>query len=120
MRNIRKDIEQLYDCTADVYEFSKAKNPLTRITEDKEVLMYKNIPCRISRIKASNLNKENSVPTTEFIVKLFCSKDIDIREGSKVLVFKDGKELEYISGVSMSYSYHQEIPLRQYKKAGEV
>lgn len=120
MRNIRKDIERLYDCKADVYEFSKFKNPDTRITEDREVLKHENIACRISRIKTSQLNKDNKIPTTEFTSKLFCSNEIEIKEGSKIVISKNHKKISFISGVSMSYSYHQEVPLKLLKKAGEV
>lgn len=120
MRNVRKDLERLYDCTANIYEFSKVKNPDTRITEDVEVLKFENIACRISRVKTSDLRKESNIPTTEFTTRLFCSNEIDIKEGSKVVVSKQGKEITFISGVSMLYSYHQEVALKLFKKEGEV
>ena len=92
-------------------------------TRFKEEVLYERISCRISyetiasskrssRTERLAFTRKNNTLSAEIsaTVKLFVSPDLDIPPGSKVVVFKEGKELCFISsGIAAIYPGHREI-----------
>ena len=89
----------------------------------KEEILYEGIPCRISyesvlpskkssRLERLSFTRKNDTMAAEIsaTVKLFVSADADIPSGSKIVVFKQGMELCFVSsGIAAVYPGHKEI-----------
>nr|DAV07588.1 MAG TPA: head closure knob [Caudoviricetes sp.] len=110
---VRKSpLEILYTDRCDIYNWESVKDPTTKVTEHKKVLRYENIPCRVSFKTISAVNQSTFEPVISQVVKLFLSKDIEIKAGSEIVVYRGGKVLQYkCSGLPAVYSNHQEIIL---------
>lgn len=110
---VRKSpLEILYTDRCDIYNWESVKDPITKVTEHKKVLRCENIPCRISFKTISAVNQSTYEPILTQIVKLFLSKDIEIKAGSEIVVYRGGKVFQYkCSGLPAIYTNHQEIIL---------
>lgn len=113
----RKTIERLYIDICSIYEYQKAKDPKTKITESKLVKVFENIPCRISFKNVATAQQTDSSATISQITTLFISPEIVIKENSKIDIIRNDRVLEYKnSGTPAIYSTHQEISLNLYKE----
>lgn len=110
---VRKNpLEILYTDRCDIYSWESVKDPTTKVTEHKKVLRYENIPCRVSFKNITSVNQTTYEPIISQVVKLFLSKDIEIKAGSEIVVYRGGKVFQYkCSGLPAIYSNHQEIIL---------
>lgn len=112
----RKIIESLYQDLCDVIEKQSIKNPTTHITEQKDITVLKNQPCRLSFQNITSVS-EGNVAIQAQVVKLFIAPEIEIKAGSKIMVTHKGRTLWYKrSGTPAIYSNHQEIILEQLDK----
>lgn len=104
-------IESLYIDTCNVYEFQHVADPETGITSQQEVLVHKDVPCKLSYMTQKQAG--DGVGSSLILsVKLFLSLDLDIKPGSKIDVTKSGKTVSYKnSGMPARYINHQEIIL---------
>lgn len=115
--NARKAVESAYTGTCTVIEFQNVKNPVSGITEAREVITAENVPCR-----ASFESKTAAVPTLTAAkaaqgIRLFIAPEIKIKSGSKVTVTQNGVTAEYgVSGVPAVYITHQEIMLELFRE----
>ena len=114
--------EALFDCGCRVIVRKKYK-AADGSTQFNEEVLYENIPCRISyesldpskrssRLDRMNFSRKNDTLSSEIsaTVKLFVSADNDIPPGSRIVVFKEGKELCFVSsGIAAIYPGHKEI-----------
>lgn len=107
----------MYTDTCTVIEYRGIKDPITKITKHEEVIILENQPCRLSLKDSSPSNEEDETHSSATkITKLFISPDIRIREGSKIIITKNGVTRKYqSSGIPSIYEYHQEIGLRIFK-----
>ena len=107
----RKFVESLYLDTCNIYEFQHVLDETTGITSQQEVLVYKDVPCKLSY--ETKKQSGDGVGSSLFLsVKLFLSPDLDIKPGSKIDVTKSGKTVSYKnSGLPARYINHQEILL---------
>lgn len=110
---LEKAICVLFDCYCDVYYNEEViKDGL--ITGHKRKKVFEEIKCRIS-YKNGTRKLLSTKQTTKLAeasqgVKLFLPKDIEIKEGSEIVVFKKGKELKFkYSGIEACYDGHKEI-----------
>lgn len=107
----RKFIEKLYIDTCNIYEFQRVVDPDTGITSQQEVLVYENVPCKVS-YETKKQAGDGVGSSLILSVKLFLSLDLDIKPGSKIDVTKSGKTASYKnSGLPARYINHQEILL---------
>lgn len=112
----RKIIESLYQDLCDVIEKQSIKNPITHITEQKDITVIQKQPCRLSFQNINSVSEGNVAIQTQ-IVKLFIAPELDIKAGSKIVVTHKGRTLSYKrSGTPAIYSNHQEIVLEQLDK----
>lgn len=113
----RGSLERLYTDICSIYEYQKAKDPKTKITEAKLVKVFENVPCRISFKNIAAVQQTDSSATISQITTLFISPEIVIKENSKIDIIRNGRVLEYKnSGTPAIYCTHQEISLSLYKE----
>lgn len=108
----RKAIEMTYNATCTIRECESKKDPVTKVTSKKEVVLLENQPCSISYKSVTTANQTESVSTVQQVIKLFIAPEIIVKEGSKLEITHDGIMEEFKnSGKSAVYSSHQEIVL---------
>ncbi len=106
----RQMIEELYEGTCNIYEKTNVTDPVTKITGQKEKLIYENAACRLSytRITPSYKQAEG--------VKLFLAPEMLVRPGSKIVVTQNNVTETYkMSSLAAVYTSHQEIVLEAWK-----
>ncbi len=115
MNAVRKALESMYEDTCSVFEQQKVKDPITHVTEFKEVEVYTNAKCRLSFSTIQSTSK-GDVSSLVQITKLFISPEVDIKPGSKIKVTHEGITTDFTrSGVPAIHSNHQEIVLELFK-----
>ncbi|EQG37015.1 hypothetical protein QIO_1080, partial [Clostridioides difficile DA00129] len=91
--------------------YQPIKDPVTKRTNNKEVIVLENQPCKLSYKNIVSAT-EGKVAKLEQTIKLFISPDIEIKAGSKLII----NDKEYVrSGESAIYPNHQEIILELFK-----
>lgn len=114
----KKAIERLYDCTCDIYEYRQVVDE-NNISCQEEVLVYSNLPCRLSYATLFSSTQSRAVNYTKTSAKLFISPEVKISAGSKVKIYKNGMCIEFKnSGEPAIYNSHQEIKLDLLKNWG--
>ncbi|WP_410496387.1 hypothetical protein QTL86_02650 [Cellulosilyticum sp. ST5] len=112
----RRAMESLYEHNCTVIEYGKVKNPVTKITEMKEIAVLENQPCKLSFFTSKAANQTESANQVTQVIKLFVAPEIIIKEGSKLVITHNGKVSEYKnSGVPSIFPTHQEIVLELFK-----
>ncbi|MDE3416874.1 hypothetical protein QJK98_20220, partial [Clostridioides difficile] len=104
-------IEMLYRDKCTIVEYQPIKDPVTKRTNNKEVIVLENQPCKLSYKNIVSAT-EGKLAKLEQTIKLFISPDIEIKAGSKLII----NDKEYVrSGESAIYPNHQEIILELFK-----
>ncbi|QEH69920.1 hypothetical protein [Cellulosilyticum sp. WCF-2] len=112
----RRAMELLYEHTCTVIEYRKVKNPVTKITEMKEIAVLENQPCKLSFSTIKSSEQTESANQVNQVIKLFIAPEVEIKEGSKLVITHNGKVSEYKnSGVPSIFPTHQEIVLELFK-----
>ncbi|EGT4668650.1 hypothetical protein DFW37_15685 [Clostridioides difficile] len=107
----RKAIEMLYRDKCTIVEYQPVKDPVTKRTNNKEVIVLENQPCKLSYKNIVSAT-EGKLAKLEQTIKLFISPDIEIKAGSKLII----NDKEYVrSGESAIYPNHQEVILELFK-----
>ena len=99
----------------DSYEYVKEKQT-NGSTAHKERLVLADIPCRIS-FKTVNQTVEGAKSSTPVqSIKLFIPNGINIKDGSKLVITRQGEATAYKnSGVLSKYATHSELGLELFK-----
>ncbi|HBF4772989.1 phage protein [Clostridioides difficile] len=107
----RKAIEMMYRDKCTIVEYQSIKDPITKRTNNKEVVVLENQPCKLSYKNIISAT-EGKVAKLEQVIKLFISPNIEVKAGSKLII----NNKEYVrSGESAIYPNHQEIILELLK-----
>lgn len=107
----RKAIEMLYRDKCTIVEYQPIKDAITKRTNNKEVIVLENQPCKLSYKNITSAT-DGKVAKLEQTIKLFISPNIEIKAGSKFII----NDKEYVrSGESAIYPNHQEIILELLK-----
>ncbi|HGL5527905.1 TPA: hypothetical protein ACKFIY_003723, partial [Clostridioides difficile] len=107
MDKTRKAIEMLYRDKCTIVEYQPIKDPITKRTNNKEIVVLENQSCKLSYKNIVSAT-DGKVAKLEQTIKLFISPDIEIKAGSKLII----NDKEYVrSGESAIYPNHQEIIL---------
>lgn len=107
----RKAIERLYTDSCNVIEYQEIEDPDTHITDMQEVVVYENVPCKLSH-KTIQSSGEGVASSLILSSKLILSPDLKIKAGSKIDVTREGVTTCYKnSGEPARYNNHQEIIL---------
>ncbi|MBD5461505.1 MAG: hypothetical protein HDR24_00370 [Lachnospiraceae bacterium] len=112
-RNIhRQAVEMMYEGSCCIYEKRNATNPDTKITSQKEVLVFEDMCCRLSFSKVLPAYKQAEGAKQEQQVRLFIAPEIVVKPGSKIIVSQNGMTETYkMSSLAAVYTSHQEIVL---------
>ena len=120
MLNHGDAIKKLWVGQCDIYVREYGVND-SGVNEPREVLKFKGQPCRLSFYSA--LNSAITSPSgsgaseTHQNIKLFLDSDIQIPEGSKIIVTQNGRTTAYCqSSPPLVYAFHQEICLKLFKE----
>lgn len=114
---LTKAVSRLWTGRCDVVEYAEVTDEKTHITNMQEVTTLKDIPCRISFETIKEAQQTEAPAKGEQIIKLFVGSDINIPEGSKIIVTQNGVTGEYkASGIPAVYTAHQEILLEVFKE----
>lgn len=103
----------MWDGRMTVYGSKSEFNEITKITElENDVVLAKDIPCRISFKTISKVSEQDGAFKTAQEIKLFCAPEIEIAEGSRLVITQNDMTNTYEkSGTPAMYTYHQEIIL---------
>lgn len=105
----------MYIGVCDVIEYRKVKRD-NNSTGSIEVVVYENVPCRLSFGSSSEANQTDTATEIKQTVKLFVAPEIEINSGSKIIVTQNNKCAEYSnSGEVKMYPTHQEINLKLFR-----
>ncbi|WP_019555206.1 hypothetical protein [Propionispira raffinosivorans] len=116
-RLARKAQEKTYEGRCTVTEYGKVKDPVTHITEEKDITAYKDQACRLSYSSAPATGPSQTADSLEQSITLFIAPDLVIKPGSKINVVQNGRTEAYKqSGKAAVYSTHQEINLELYEE----
>ena len=115
-RRHRAVIEQTYDGTCKMYEQKPVKNPDTKVTSHKEVLVLEGIPCHLSFSGTAPAAASGTATAVVQTIKLFLTPELIIPPGSRIEVSQQGRTESYgQSGKAAVYSSHQEILLELWR-----
>ncbi|MCO8812783.1 hypothetical protein KLO35_14195 [Clostridioides difficile] len=107
----RKAIELLYRDKCTIVEYKPIKDPVSKRTNNKEVIVLENQPCKLS-YKNITSTEEGKVAKLTQTIKLFISPNLNIKAGSKLII----NNKEYVrSGEPAIYPNHQEVILELFK-----
>lgn len=115
-RQARKAIESMYDGVCTISNYQNIEDPITFVTELKEVEVIKDQPCRLSYSSLPVTNQTDSFAGVNQSIKLFIAPEVNIPAGSKIVVTQNGRTTVYKnSGQPAIYSTHQEIFLELFE-----
>jgi hypothetical protein len=116
MVNIDSVLETLYKGACSITEYRPKLNLVNKRTEHGEVVVYNNIPCRLSFETIKSSDESSTVNSVSQITKLFLSSKYNIKPGSKITVTQNEITTKYqSSGKPAVYSSHQEIILKLFE-----
>ena len=111
-RQARKAIESRYDGVCTISNYQNIEDPITFVTELKEVEVIKEQPCRLSYSSIPATTQTDTINAVSQSIKLFIAPEVNIPAGSKIVVTQNGRTTVYKnSGQPAIYSTHQEINL---------
>lgn len=114
----RMAIESTYDGLCTVTEFQQVKDPVTKVTKQKQVVVLKDQPCALSQVTLASAHSSDTNNAIDYDAKLFISPDIKIKSGSRIRVVQDGMDYEFEeTGEPFRYPTHQEIKLKRVDRA---
>lgn len=116
-KRARKAIETLYGGVCSIVIYDDITDPETHLTEKGEVVIYENIPCKLSfETLKSNTASETYAEKGQG-TKLFLNPELTIPSGAKIVVEQNGVVNAYsLSGEPAVYPSHQEIPLELFER----
>ena len=107
----RKYIETLYLDKCDIYEYRTVVNSDDYTTGTEEVLVHKDVPCKMS-CDSRNPSYDGVSESQYQRIKLIVNPEIEIKAGSRIVVTRGGKSISYNnSGTPAKFFNHQEITL---------
>ncbi|MGL5715042.1 MAG: hypothetical protein ACRCXT_06865 [Paraclostridium sp.] len=111
LKQAKKALETMYTGKCTIYEYQEVKDPVTKRTTSREVMLTENYPCRLS-YKSITKTNDGNIPTLTQVIKLFISNEIEVKAGSKIVVTQNNKTTEYKNtGEPAIYTNHQEVIL---------
>lgn len=112
----KKNLVVLFEDKCDIYEYVKEKQS-NGSTAHKEKLVLADIPCRISFKTVNQVAESTKSSTPVQSIKLFIPNDINIKDGSKIVITRQGETTAYKnSGVLSKYATHGELGLELFKE----
>ncbi len=112
----RQAVELMYDGTCNIYERENTTDPDTKITSQKEVMVFEGTPCRVSFSRVLPAYKQGEGAKQEQQVRLFLAPEVTVKPGSKIVVTQNQVTETYkMSSLAAVYTSHQEIVLEAWE-----
>lgn len=116
-KNVKKAIESLYEGKCNVYGYGTVTDNKSHLTNNKEYMIFKDIPCRLSVKNVVPSNQGEPVNSVLQEIKLFLNPDYEIKPGCKIVVTQNGITEAYKNSSQPNVkSNHQEISLELFKE----
>ena len=113
-RAVQRALETLWTDRVTVYRKQKVTDPVTHITDFREVAILEGQPCKLSFETLAAAEGDPAAAVSQ-AVKLFLSPDVTVPAGCRVVVTRPNKTervLTYTSsGLAGMFHNHQEISL---------
>ena len=111
-KKARPAIERLYTHRCDIYGFQSEKDDASGLTEQKEVCLCENQPCRLSFELSYPLEQTGKAAESSQRTKLFLPPEVNAPCGCKITVTVNEEKLNFAySGEQALYDTHKEIRL---------
>lgn len=115
LEKAKKAIQSLWAGVCNIFGFKDVEDEYGA-TSHAEVMLFENLPCRLSFKNISQTSQTESFAVSSQVVKLFIAPDVYVPPGSVIEVTQNGITRKYKhSGISAIYTNHQEIVLEEYK-----
>lgn len=115
LEKAKKAIQSLWTGVCNIFGFKDTEDKYGA-TIHTEVMLFENLPCRLSFKNISQTNQTESFAVSSQVVKLFITPEVYVPPGSMIEVTQNGVTRKYKhSGISAVYTNHQEIVLEAYK-----
>ncbi len=116
LEKAKKAIQSLWTGVCNIFGFKDTEDKYGA-TIHTEVMLFENLPCRLSFKNISQTNQTESFAVSSQVVKLFIAPDVYVPPGSIIEVTQNGITRKYKhSGISAVYTNHQEIILDLYDR----
>lgn len=115
LEKAKKAIHSLWTGVCNIFGFKDVEDEYGA-TSHAEVMLFENLPCRLSFKNISQTSQTESFAVSSQVVKLFIAPEVYVPPGSIIEVTQNGITRKYKhSGISAVYTNHQEIVLEAYK-----
>lgn len=112
----RRAQEATYEGLCTIYEYHKVRDEKTKLSNEQEVAVIENQPCKLSVEKLNAAVQTETAAVQAQGVKLFLAPEIIIKSNSKIVVTQNGVTDEYSeSDKPAIYPTHQEIILELFR-----
>ena len=101
-------LESTYFDKCTIKRKEKIKNPITGVTETKEIIIVENVKCALSKKDIQTMTSDG-VGNLAFSHLLFLNPNINLQEGDIVEVSSMGKISNYLASKPFYYSSHMEV-----------
>ena len=110
-----KAVKALWKDSLTVVERRKYTKP-DHTTGFQEITAISDAPCKLSFESISAVGADEAANIAQS-AKLICASGLEISEGSKIIISREGRTFEYVrSGMPAVYSVHQEIMLEPFER----
>jgi len=114
---IRQALEATYGDRCTVYRRTSAKGP-DKVTRQTEAAVATNVACALSQRRNRDLSLGNESASVYNSYTLFCSPDVGVTAGDKVVVASaTGQTFTLWAGRPFIYVSHAEVPLYEEERA---
>lgn len=112
----KKAVESRFIGACTVTKVENYKDIVTKVTKQREVIIYDNISCRAIFEDVKSSNDTGDFANTKQVIKLFVASDIVIPEGSKIVIKQEGRIIRSsMSGKPAFYNSHCEYSLDSFE-----
>ena len=115
LKQAREAIQSMWTGICNIFGFKDVEDEYGA-TSHAEVMLFENLPCRLSFKNISQTSQSESFAVSSQVVKLFIAPEVYVPPGSVIGVTQNGVTRKYKhSGISAVNTNHHEIVLEAYK-----
>lgn len=117
MVSVKQALQKLYIGQCDVFEYTQAKDLVSKITGHQEAKVHTAKPCRLSFSSSPAVAESSGANIPKQVIKLFMDSEVAIKSGSKIVVTQNGKTTAYKNtGEPAMHTNHQELTLELFER----